>query len=657
MKRLKLSQLQEVLTFCRVEQGQVYKALGETRVPLDLLTTSVSEQANIILYTVYTLVPFFDAVCIDIDGEAKEDNLLTVEMLQEAAPILWDYGIVLSDTDVAPMLYRWLLVNEAELLHLAKCSSLGQFAMDKGYVVSPTDFFTHMYIDYTFTTEQLEVVQARLSSVRRLSDAQNIQIVNPSLRLAHERNRQSLGFSSNSSIDYLELNGSTHVDDAYPIMDLCSLEDGAQVSFQEYTALYDYICNAPQDIIVLSANGIKNNVGLAAFTALGKLHIPDMLLYLLALVHLNTGKSIEFMSYAASYEDRFLDIISVLLHRNDGYIHERLAAFDKLRIEQLYFMRVKNCLHVCVLKQKSKGLTYTVAKANEVFASMSLVEHKSSVIFDTVGLAQDTGSDWYAEGKMHQVPKREYMLCTGSLGNALSWLTQKQIPIEQIAVKDIIQVLVKHIALEQNITEEQVTRVMLDSMIYRVLRLVEQEVFEYKCILNITDLICFTHNGELYLGVASFKPMYTVQAYQGCTSKGYPFTHTTDRLIPSSVLNKESRENPFYKKLTERYRETIPEPFSRHETDLLLRACRSDVRAAVEVVNFPGLSAYNSAYVETHLLSAQLCRSQAWSVLTKYFKSSGMRDLPITRSALSVYGSIKNTQVYPVALVGGGEDL
>ena len=207
---------------------------------------------------------------------------------------------------------------------------------------------------------------------------------------------------------------------------------------------------------------------------------------------------------------------------------------------------------------------------------------------------------------------------------------------------------------------------MFDFFVYRLVGLLEKHIFNYSRVLIITDLICFTYQDELYVGVASYCPEYQVTVYHGCTDKGYTSEYVTNSLIPLSVLNSVSYADPFFSKLSESFGESQGiskcESFSDEETMLLLRSFASNTQVAVEPTLKSDLNgddslkptAYNLAYIAAHKLSAQMCRKTEWDVLSGYFKSFGMRDLPITRSALSIYGTVYSTKIYPVAIVGVG---
>ena len=145
------------------------------------------------------------------------------------------------------------------------------------------------------------------------------------------------------------------------------------------------------------------------------------------------------------------------------------------------------------------------------------------------------------------------------------------------------------------------------------------------------------------------------------------FSYTAEQLIPSSVLSKNNYSDPFLALIA---KDSLPssisriKPFSEEETNLIIKACVSNSKIVVDHTTLADVghndyvkpTVSKLAYISMHKLSAQRCRRDEWAVMSKYFKSFGLRDLPISRSPVSIYGSVNTTTVYPVALIGVGED-
>ncbi len=90
---------------------QVLKVDGEDFVPDDLVTTSILDRANVILYAIYKLVPYFDVLYLVDDTSSVEEDMsndvFSLDTIWEAAEILRSYGVILDDSDDIKAANRW----------------------------------------------------------------------------------------------------------------------------------------------------------------------------------------------------------------------------------------------------------------------------------------------------------------------------------------------------------------------------------------------------------------------------------------------------------------------------------------------------------------------------------------------------------------------
>lgn len=651
-----------------LEQNQVFRIDEEGNfTPIDLLATSIKDRANIVLYAIYHLIPAFDTLYLDDDIELSDgsitDSLITMEMLEETATILASYGVYAYPVEhiFATEQSKWLFITEGNIKKLLRCSSLEEYLEDSHYEFSEFPNFTHIYIDYHFTSSNVEQICGYLKQIKCIQGCTDLAVVNPALLLAFERSRSLLGMDDTSFEDCVILDGYTKVGHYNPILDLCYIADGSAIPFQEIKELYNYLCNLHESTIVLSAeNTSRETNSTVKFSMIGNFMISDALIYLLALVHINTGKDIEFIRYASGYETRYLEAVSDIFHCSFGMFHERLKAFEDIREGDLFFIQRSGKTHICTLNTKIGNLHYKVCKLDDILSRIRYVQSKSTIAFDRAV------SEQVESGKLRVwkpvVATREYAIRTSADNASCQVFSEDDLPFSSVHVDDIVKISVAHICQDLGLREGEITQTIIESFLFRVLRLLEQELFAYKRLLNITDLICFEAEGQHYIGCADFAPEYQVTGYYGCHAHGTAYFSTNvDRLIPASVLMSGGWEDTFFAYLLSKVgKDKISKckPLVDMDTKYMLLSLTSNTLCPIETTTKDTIecdagyeySPYALTYIATRKLSTYMTRKNSWGVLSKYFRPYGMRDIPISRTPVNIYGGIASTEIYPVTM-------
>lgn len=208
----------------------------------------------------------------------------------------------------------------------------------------------------------------------------------------------------------------------------------------------------------------------------------------------------------------------------------------------------------------------------------------------------------------------------------------------------------------------------LESLLYQILRLLEQIIYSFTTILSVSDLIAFDIDGVIYLGVASINPTVTgksviVGAYNGNVPGVFPLQHVS----ASILIDTPEDSNP-----------TLQDALNRAFKQGTLEALygSADVNSLVPEFMFPeclkgiALASYlptstcgvrtitgdilktdTSHDLWTEYYFRQMVQpvldERKWVLpsLSKYIKSYGLRALDYLSAPVSIYGGLNHSEI------------
>ena len=432
------------------------------------------------------------------------------------------------------------------------------------------------------------------------------------------------------------VDGWTTVDGRY-IWWLITHIPGEERSYSVLKSFYDYLVGLPTANIYISSKGLlKGENTLVSsqlnFKATADYSIPTVVLNLLALVHINTGKVIEFIGIQQRYRDIYLRAVSEYASRSMCELKSRIDAFNNVKEGELYLTFIHDRISSVKVTQKNMNLKFKVVHLADITNRIVAIDNEYSI---SVGI-------------IDSLPFPEW--------------NDSNFDVNKIEFLSLYDAVLQDIFVEDTAEKYSANTKKAESYLYAILRLLEQKFFQFRKAKTIADLILFKYNQEVYVGFGSLKSEYTSEIYL-CAGKIASKQTIVRELIPVSVIIEEEPTPQQFKQLLEICQPSKPLPFSSAETQSQILAL-----SATKVPGLPFSYKDDISQVDTStpaytLIDASIARycnftvrKEIWDELTQQFTSFGLRSLSIHTAPVTIYGGLNVTlsdraqiQVYPVS--------
>lgn len=620
---LKLSELFKSCEQFTCEAGQVYKLASNKKIWWDLTLLSDADKVNFITFVLSSATDrhfYVGYENINIEEDITiYDGIITYDDYVMCKPSLAEFGITFNGEGNHDVTRRLMLLSYQKLLQIKDTPEIIYSYTEDIYDALNIQSVDNAIPTDLFITDTDINANAFAATVETITSKGYIfSYLNCSLRSANDSIKLKIPTTAKEA-PYV-LTGTTFIEDEYLWWNLCKVPIYSK-NFEKNYKLYNFLCSLPNKNICVTATYLNEGANTDALSKISHTHIVDYsisfaTIKVLALVHVNTGKCIEFGDFPKRYEDQYLAEISKLtlgITMEQAY---QVKCRDKLVIGGLYFTYLNNRLIPIKLKAIQGTFSWTAVKLSELQAYISV----------------DLNGDYTISCSPTDKPN----LTRISSDTSAEILT-------------LVDLFHETLPGSQKISE-------IDSYGYCLLRLLEQIVLDYSKIVSLTDLIVVRKNNEIYVGVVDALPNYSVDGFI-CTSNPQTVDLVVSQLIPSSIVLEESEPSDILSKIQQ---ETIATraPSCDYTEFLLKGACSTSSKAyTFEDVMSIDHDDFIEAYIITSLAREQtlIIKEYLWDKFIRQFTSFGLRNLAYYRSPLNIYGGINTVdhttiEVYSIAM-------
>lgn len=557
--------------------------------------------------------------------DPSEDGALNVDTYYLIEPMLADYNIATSTYPEAHTHKRLAVIPLEEFII---CSRQGEGLQTyckqiKEYLNVPEDALeewtpTDVFIDCPLGSKPKEYISA-IHSLSTNGHTYNY------LNAGFYAYQKDVRISAPTNVKYTcsTLDGWTLINGQY-LWWAITHSPSSQYSYHILKSLYDYIVSLGAQNIYISSKGLgvgENTNATKGLTYIptNDYDIPVQVLYLFALIHINTGKVFEFIDFHQRYFHSYLEIVQELAMRSLAELKDRIEAIEFIQTPGLYLLPNSNKVLPLGVNAKRINLNFKAVKLADVTKRIILI-------------------------------KNEYII-TASITDTLPFDTwsQNQLDITKMHFLSILELLPELVDDSGNL---QMQFHKAESYAYAILRLLEQKLLGFNAAKNLADIIVFEYNSERYIGFGKVDIHFDTTLYL-CAGSIHGMPYTAQKIIPTSILIEENELSQSLADLLVDYPKTIVQPFTEEQTIAYILAW-STAFTNGELLNFANLASGNPV---TFAMQVALynyynygVRKSLWSELTQKVKAFGLRTLDVNTAPLTIYGGI-NTQSYGKATV------
>ena len=647
MIQIELSQILKEFHNYEEQCGQLYVKAQDTLKWFDMLYVSRANKLSLFLYilhkSVYSrkLYIGYEHIHIINDVSASQESefsaLFDLDTFYDIEPLLPSYSITTPRfPDIHPLKrfaiipledFKGYAISSNGLLEYCEyvCEQLS-IPAEGLESLSPTEVF----IDCPLGTD----INEYLSYIHTLSSKKWVySYVNAGYNSYQKE--KILQAPTAVKYNYTTIDGWTTIEDK-PLWWIITHIPGESRPFEMLNSLYKYITALNVPNVYISSKGLmrgENKIvrDFITFKPTTDFSIPTVVLYLFALIHVNTGKVFEFIGLQQRYRDTYLEAVAQYASREMCELSDRIKAFSSLSLNSLYLSLNEHSVLPVRLIQKELNLKFRVVSLEDITSRISYTS--SGYAITSSSTEQLPFKDWSEEA-----------------------FSSKS--VQYISYIDMLTTLIA----DDIKTDPKALQSAVESYTYAVLRLLEQKLLQFRSIKTLADIIVFNCEGTTYIGFGRIKPEYKVDIYL-CAGEATSLTHVLGRLIPSSVLIEEDPTPELLEQLLAQSSHSYGMAFSDEQTKLQILALSTAKVAGLpfsikEDISTLGVTDPLKGIVYASLSSHYnyTIRREMWVDLMQHFNSFGLRMLDSTSAPLNIYGGLNIYQfgkatlsIYPVA--------
>lgn len=597
MTKLMLSKILAHLSEYNVINQQLFRIADNSY--LDLSYSTLDDQLIFFLYGISSLCKSYDDLYIVNDILNSEDDFepFSKRDYEKIEPMLGDFGIHTSSyVDVNQ-------IREFKVLTLADC---------KAYEPNMDSVELLVFISDVHTVTQQAACVSFAHEWQKTYPT--LMVCNASISQAVERSTEELE-SISADEHTLVIDGRYSLpssDKKFIFWRICQTTDSA-IHISEYQELYKElsyprwttIC-LQSDALIGGSNPLAEEYAIKSNCQLTQhISFPVRFLYLLALLHVVHHKQIEFIKFADTIEDEYLKYVELLFSCRTDSIYDQLQYFSSIEEGKIYVIKSNTNYQPALMKEKHMDLNFRACPLDVIISSIKEVLD-GHVPPETVRDFPGNYTISIGSGDFSTID----VLTSDDLN-----LIENSPELKLYTFRDTLSILASVVPYDN--------ANFFENYLYKILRYIEQKLFEYKKLFNLSNLIAFEYRGTQYIGAAEVTFHYDVDAYF-CTSKLYTRQCTVTKILPATVMFAQDESLAVGDLSTIDFvRDNIPE-FLEGMLTYFMFAQPTD--AVSEIIR--------RFYLNDNLSQ----RVHDWDKLKNIFTSYGLRDLDTYYAPINIYG-------------------
>lgn len=646
MIQIELSRiLQEFLNF-KEECGQVFIKVKDEFKWFDMLYTTVEQKLHLFLYILHKyaysrkILIGYEPVHIIDDSmslqEAEVPSIFTIDTFHDIEPLLQNYNITTSRyPDSSPRRHFAIITLEAFESYAASGEGLKNYCkyICEQLSLPGTDLEALMPSEVFIDCKVGTSIAAYITPIQTLT-SQGYIFTYINAGYGSYQEEVTLQAPTSPKYDSTTIDGWTQIDGKY-LWWIITHSARKELPYETLWSFYGYLVGVSTPNIYISSKGLAIGENTAVnktltFQTTTEYSIPRGVLYLLALVHINTGKVIEFVGFAQHFEHTYLEAVAEYSARNMCELRDRIDAFTEVKLNSLYLTFIHKRVLPFQVKQKLLSLKFKVVRLADILNRINFTTKEVSI----------------TSGITDMLPFDEWTHEDFNPAN-----------LELLSIFDVIKSV-----LGNSSGSFKDDAYKTESFVYAILRLLEQKLFKFNKVKSMADLIAFRSDSEIYIGFGAIKPEYHGKLFL-CAGEISSMPYMVTEIIPSSVLIEEEPSNSMLDELLQKCKLSASARFTEEEAKMLVMALAATKAVGTPYTFEDNIEKLHMDHPVDALLKTSLCRDynyvvrkELWSELTQHFSSFGLRMLNIQTAPLTIYGGINvilsdktQVQVYPIA--------
>lgn len=641
-RSLSLSSILEILSKFKVERTESFQQLYIAR---DLADGCVTFNDSFFDMTLNSRTEYLHLFLLAVYSLA-EGVLNGVSIVEDMTGAEWPAIFQQQNyEEIKSELHEWGIATEAEV-PTEVVRSLHVYYQKDFQVLDQIDpEITDVFVYTSYSTSSRRAIVSKYASLCK--SGSSFALWNASLASEEE---YTASFSKIEEIDgAIVLDGSTRINDESLLLLMCH-DSADELPSAFFSTLYEWLKLKAQtlkdtgktpvvyitkqhmelgDDDLMNAEDCRITKYLSKYS--NEVNISQRLATVLALFHIVSGVTVEFVGFTQVNEDRYLVAVKSLMNQSAMSAEQRIRAFDAMTVGDLYFVMHKNMICPAVLKSKTSNLSI------KAFSLVKILGWLGASKVNSVRMQM------YADAK----DKMEPDISLTSIADLQLFDMQKMLQmIAWMASKCETTACVQWNSLSR-----------LEECIYLILRLLEQKLYDNTHLLSLADLVLFTKDNTVYLGVLEMHPKYETKTYYNMGG-WQSFEQVKSELLPGTIISTEGEANKDWRDLLGLlgHIDAGRMQLTKIEESLLLQAaCLSPSRSVAALLKNSSmqLSDVDTIILTfTHLENRQV-REKYWTEINRYFTSFGLECTDVFTGPINIYGGFNKTggkiSIYPVS--------